>query len=288
MSGVVICNGKFPAGSVVRLVRVVDERVLRAEGGDEVDVRVVAADGSLGFDQGIEVGGRFFAVGYALGAPLEVRCVGEDADAVDPSALQAPVQREEGAVGTSNTPAVKSAPLPSAADLGVGLAPGAAAAVGQVAPVASKGDEASLGPVPTTQEVVTGDMLFVDVEEGGEIDADVWESTGLVTAPTIDADGTTSGGGVALYRYVGTGAMMLPLDGWERYIGPPVPPAAEVDPSVNPVPVEGGEPEAVLTEGEAFPKVLEQAVILGVTGAASMTLVELRQSIIDKNATPVA
>jgi hypothetical protein len=44
MAGQVTLRGRFSAGTVVRLVRVAHEGVLRAEGGEEVDVQTAEKD----------------------------------------------------------------------------------------------------------------------------------------------------------------------------------------------------------------------------------------------------
>jgi hypothetical protein len=74
--------GRFPPGSVVRLVKVASEATLRSEGGEEVDTQTVGDDGVVTFSKGVDVGGRYLAVGLVGGTPLEVRLrgnVGEDA-----------------------------------------------------------------------------------------------------------------------------------------------------------------------------------------------------------------
>lgn len=57
--------GRFPPGTRVRLVRVKDESVLRAEGGEEVATAKVGEDGRVQFTEGVDVGGRYFITGYA-------------------------------------------------------------------------------------------------------------------------------------------------------------------------------------------------------------------------------
>jgi hypothetical protein len=81
-SGQARLAGRFPPGSVVRLVKVASEAALRSEGGEPVDEQTVGDDGVVTFSRGVDVGGRYFAVGLVAGTPLEVRLrgnVGEDA-----------------------------------------------------------------------------------------------------------------------------------------------------------------------------------------------------------------
>src|SRR4051794_17534814 len=82
-SGQARLAGRFSPGTEVRLVEVDSEATLRAEGGTEVDRQTVGDDGVVTFKKGVNVGGRYFAVGdNPPGPPLEVRLrgnVGEDA-----------------------------------------------------------------------------------------------------------------------------------------------------------------------------------------------------------------
>jgi hypothetical protein len=179
MDGVVVVAGQFPAGSVVRLVRVADERVLRAEGGEEVDVRIVDAAGNVGFDQGIAVGDRFFAVGYAGGVPLEVRCTGQDADEVGATRLQPPIQPVQGTIGTQSAPQQVPAPLPPAdTSIATGMAPAAAAATTEE-PVAAE----------TPEEPFALGALFVDSAWSPEsaLPGDIWVQTDLTTTDVVHA-----------------------------------------------------------------------------------------------------
>lgn len=87
MAGQVTLRGRFSAGTVVRLVRVAHEGVLRAEGGEEVDVQTAEKDengvASVSFKSGVDEGARYIATGISDGAPLDVRVRGRAAD--DPS-----------------------------------------------------------------------------------------------------------------------------------------------------------------------------------------------------------
>jgi hypothetical protein len=96
MAGQVTLRGRFSAGTVVRLVRVAHEGVLRAEGGEEVDVQTAEKDengvASVSFKSGVDEGARYIATGISDGRPLDVRVRGRSAD--DPSEIleQPPIQ----------------------------------------------------------------------------------------------------------------------------------------------------------------------------------------------------
>lgn len=93
-SGVVRVAGRFSAGVSVRLVEVVGEHVLRAQGGRTVGEATVDGDGVVVFDRGVRVGARYFACGYERGVYREVRCRGEDPAREGAAVLgQAPVGR---------------------------------------------------------------------------------------------------------------------------------------------------------------------------------------------------
>ena len=88
--GSVRLSGRFRPGTQVRLVKVRDESVLRAEGGEEVGTATVDKDGVVEFSSGVEAGARYFACGYTDGSYLEVRLRGRD-NADDSVNEQAPV-----------------------------------------------------------------------------------------------------------------------------------------------------------------------------------------------------
>jgi hypothetical protein len=96
MAGQVTLRGRFSAGTVVRLVRVAHEGVLRPEGGEEVDVQTAEKDengvASVSFKSGVDEGARYIATGISDGRPLDVRVRGRSAD--DPSEIleQPPIQ----------------------------------------------------------------------------------------------------------------------------------------------------------------------------------------------------
>jgi hypothetical protein len=71
-------RGRFPRGTVVRLVEVQDASVLRSEGAEEVDVQTVDDDGEVTFST--DVGQRYIATAYVNGQPLEVRVTGRESD----------------------------------------------------------------------------------------------------------------------------------------------------------------------------------------------------------------
>jgi hypothetical protein len=90
MAGKVRLSGRFSPGTRVSLIKVRDETVLRAEGGEEVDAKRVKDDGTVEFSA--DVGQRYFVVGRQNGFPLEVRVTGrDDSDADDATLSQAPV-----------------------------------------------------------------------------------------------------------------------------------------------------------------------------------------------------
>lgn len=91
--GAVRLAGRFKPGTRVRLVKVRDERVMRAEGGEEIAVERVGDDGVIEFSKGVEPGARYLACGYVDGVYLEVRLRGRDSadDAVN---AQPPVGRD--------------------------------------------------------------------------------------------------------------------------------------------------------------------------------------------------
>jgi hypothetical protein len=89
-AGSVTLAGRFPAGTHVRLVQVKDESVLRSEGGKLTATGKVKDDGTVSFRDGVEVGGRYFVVGYVDGVPREVRVRGNRAGEESAVLAQAP------------------------------------------------------------------------------------------------------------------------------------------------------------------------------------------------------
>jgi hypothetical protein len=101
--GSVTLRGRFSPGSTVRLVKVEGPHVLRPGPHHEtVATEKVDDEGNLEFSKGVEVGARYFAVGYINGQYRDVRLTGKtDADegflaGYDPSALQARVRLADG------------------------------------------------------------------------------------------------------------------------------------------------------------------------------------------------
>jgi hypothetical protein len=93
--GQVTLRGRFRAGSLVKLVKVAGEHVLRAEGGVEpVAEATVDAAGCVQFTEGVEVGARYLVVGQVDGFPVEVRARGNEPDDENSVLTQAPVQPE--------------------------------------------------------------------------------------------------------------------------------------------------------------------------------------------------
>lgn len=87
----VVLRGRFKPGSQVRLVKVRDERALRAEGGQEVGTATVDDGGAVKFTSGVEVGARYFVVGQIDGRPEEVRARGRRSSDAAEVLEQAPV-----------------------------------------------------------------------------------------------------------------------------------------------------------------------------------------------------
>jgi hypothetical protein len=101
--GSVTLRGRFSPGSTVRLVKVEGPHVLRPGPHHEtVATEKVDDEGNLEFSKGVEVGARYFAVGYINGQYRDVRLTGKtDADegflaGYDPSALQTRVRLADG------------------------------------------------------------------------------------------------------------------------------------------------------------------------------------------------
>lgn len=93
VKGQVTLRGRFRAGSVVKLVKVADERVLRAEGGTvAVAEATVDEDGLVRFTEGVEVGARYLIVGQVDGEPVQVRARGNAVGDDNSVLAQAPIQ----------------------------------------------------------------------------------------------------------------------------------------------------------------------------------------------------
>ena len=75
---------RFDPGAEVTLVKVRDERQLRAEGGEVIDRRRADQQGGMTFASGVEAGARYIAVGVRDRHPLEVRARGEQGEAAAP------------------------------------------------------------------------------------------------------------------------------------------------------------------------------------------------------------
>lgn len=123
--GVVVISGVFTPGSVVTLVKVPSERVLRAEGGEEVERRVADENGTVGF-AGLELGDRFFATAYIDGVFVEKRAVAIERDTNSAELLQAspaPIASKLGVAGETVEPVPPAEPED---DLEVGVATGKA------------------------------------------------------------------------------------------------------------------------------------------------------------------
>jgi len=113
MAGVAVVAGIFPPASVVVLRRVTSEAVLRPEGGEEIERRLVDENGNVGFS-GLIAGERYFASGYVDGFPIDVRCRAVDSEAPDSELAQAPIKAAVPKTGYDSTNA--PAPPPAAPD----------------------------------------------------------------------------------------------------------------------------------------------------------------------------
>lgn len=93
-TGVATLRGRFKPGTRVWLIKVADERVLRAEGGELIDDKVVDEQGCVQFSRGVDVGGRYFICGHLDGTPLEVRVRGNEPQEDNSHLVSTPVQPE--------------------------------------------------------------------------------------------------------------------------------------------------------------------------------------------------
>ena len=124
----VTLHGRFRPGAVVRLVKVKDETVLRAEGGETIGAETVDDTGRVQFTDGVEAGARYFIVGQVDGTPLEVRARGNVADEENSVLAIAPVQPDpqKRADGTLESDAVLPSTPRQAPEHPVGEKPKAA------------------------------------------------------------------------------------------------------------------------------------------------------------------
>jgi hypothetical protein len=157
MAGQVTLRGRFSAGTVVRLVRVAHEGVLRPEGGEEVDVQTAEKDengvASVSFKSGVDEGARYIATGISDGRPLDVRVRGRSAD--DPSEIleQPPIQPDRVRLtdGSWSDQAPTKESAPKLAFTAPGAASGAGrgdAALGHAAGVGASGGRGVRGACP--------------------------------------------------------------------------------------------------------------------------------------------
>lgn len=220
MSGVVVVAGVYPPGSVVDLIGVPDEAVLRPEGHDIVASRIVDEFGNVGFD-GLSVGARFFCRGYVAGNYTLVRCRAIDAAAPDSQLIQPPIAPTPQNVGTQEQLAKEAAPhKPEGLETGV---PEAAAAALSI-----------VGQAPVKKEA-----LYLCLSE--EADPAGWALSGLQTPPTIASDGASIEP-QPLWKPLEDIAAVGP--GWQHYEGPTEP---------APVSPEQGAPDASTTTGDGSP-----------------------------------
>jgi hypothetical protein len=171
-SGQVVLNGRFRAGTDVRLVKVRDESVLRAEGGEEVATATVDDGARVEFKRGVEVGARYFIVGQVDGFPLEVRARGRETG--DESAVleQPPIgpDRRKLADGRfvdelgdrEKTPSSAVGPAPGQHQVGKGVQQRSDTPLGYATPV----DPDEQAPYPGQDDVKKNTDQRSDTERG--------------------------------------------------------------------------------------------------------------------------
>lgn len=231
MSGVVVVAGVFPPGSVVTLIQVPDETVLRPEGHDTVGTRLVDEFGNVGFD-GLTIGDRFFARGYVNGNYTLVRCRAVDADAPDSELIQPPIGPSPQNVGTQEARVVDPAPeAPAGLETGV--------------PEAAAGALSIVG-----QEPVKAQALYLHVGQDA-IDPSGWVESGYQTVATVAADGSTIAS-EPLYRPLEDVSAVGP--DWQHYEGPSeLVPAAQQLPPEPPAQAQQGASESAQQGGGGAP-----------------------------------
>lgn len=181
----VALNGRFKPGTQVRLVRVRDERALRAEGGENVGSKAVDEDGHVEFTAGVQEGARYFIVGLVDGHPLEVRARGRAAGDEAELLEQPPVGNDRQRLADGSfldevpdrrpTPTAEVGPAPGQDQVPKGTVQRSDTPRGTAHPV----DVAAAEPV-RRQEDVNGPVQMSDTETG--------EATEIVTAPERQED----------------------------------------------------------------------------------------------------
>lgn len=168
--GRVALSGRFKPGSVVRLVKVAGEHVLRSEGGEEVDKKRVGEDGRVVFASGVEVGARYFIVGRVNGEPLEVRARGNKAGEVsslEDSGVTPDRTRLSDGTWSDEAPEKLKVPVEAAPDLaqamvGKGVAQRSQTPRGSAHPV----DVKEQPPYPSQSDVAKGTAQMSQTEHG--------------------------------------------------------------------------------------------------------------------------
>jgi hypothetical protein len=236
MAGVIVVSKVFPPGERVTLTHVADESVLRPEGGEKIEERVVDANGDVGFD-GLEAGERYFVSGHIAGNPTDVRATAVELGEA-PVLAQPSVTPEAATVGTQETKTT-TAPPAAQPELASGLPasiPGASGSVGVEAPGEGPvvgGGHAVPVSAPAPPAAPAGEVApaTVPIEQAAR-SMYLPDPASTIEPTTWTATGAQTPEGKPLYYYAGDtqpghqhGATE---PGWTLYDGPhePVPAAA--------------------------------------------------------------
>lgn len=252
-NGVVCVVGIFEPGAVVELLERV-EGSTRTDGGAVYGRRAADEHREVGFDD-LEVGAKFFAVGYTAGRRLEIPVVAVD-PAVTVTLVQPAIQPNPTAVGLDETKVVVQPPAPPAEPVESGLPEGV------VSPLLTEPEPNEFvtiaTPEPTT---VTSPEPTSSPGAAPEPPA--------TTEPLVEVPAPTE----------------APTPQTEPVVEPPPNvPASAV--SLNPEPVLTAEQEAANQAVHA--QLVTQAEGLLVAGPASRSVDELRAAITELGQTPIA
>lgn len=171
-SAQVVLRGRFKPGSIVRLVRVAHEGVLRSEGGEEVAVATVDDDGEVKFSRGVDEGARYLISGLIDGFPREIRARGRAKDDPDTVLEQPPVQPDRVRLSDGSwadeepkrekTPDAFVAPGPAQHQVRKGTVQRSDTPRGEAHP----NDPAEMLPYPDQRTVKKGTVQMSDTESG--------------------------------------------------------------------------------------------------------------------------
>ncbi len=290
--GVVVVAGVFQPGSVVSLVEVESESVMRPGEIGAIEQRLVDDNGNVGFE-GLDVGGRYFVTGYVNGYYVALRAVGTDVSSPDSPLMQAPVGNSPANIGTQNAPEVVVASEPATSEeLEVGVPEALQTILNEpvevvVVPEGEPEPEAAPEPEEPAPEQPVADEPTEP--PAPEVPAEP-EATPIAPAPADPAPAVPV-----------DPAPVDPLPPEPVAVDPPAPEAVAqpespvADPPVDPsAPVVEQPPAdalpvdpAAAAPGEVTNQLVAQATGLGVPEAASLTDDELRAAITEKGGTPV-